>query len=90
MRPNIIRAMLAGLLTVVAVRSHSLNQPTRSLSGVVLDAQGAVVPHAEVVAIDTQTGQATELPAVKMVTTRLRIWRLASTKSRLRQTDLKL
>jgi Carboxypeptidase regulatory-like domain len=55
MRPNIIRAMLAGLLTVSCCAfAQSTNA---SLSGVVLDAQGAVVPHAEVVAIDTQTGQ---------------------------------
>jgi Carboxypeptidase regulatory-like domain len=55
MRPNIIRAMLAGLLTVsCGAFAQSTNA---TLFGVVLDAQGAVVPHAEVVAIDTQTGQ---------------------------------
>src|ERR1700733_3038666 len=57
MRPTIIRAMLAGLLTVSCCSPASAQSTNATLSGVVLDAQGAVVPHAEVLAIDTQTGQ---------------------------------
>ena len=57
MRLNIIRAMLAGLLTVSFCLSASAQSTNATLSGVVADAQGAVVPNAQVVAVDTQTGQ---------------------------------
>ena len=57
MRLNIIRAVLAGLLTVGVCLSAFAQSTNATLSGVVQDAQGAVVPNAEVVATDTGTGQ---------------------------------
>jgi hypothetical protein len=60
MRFKIIRPLLAGLLSV-ALPYCAFGQSTNAtLSGVVLDAQGAVVPNAEVVAVEIGTGQSHE------------------------------
>jgi Carboxypeptidase regulatory-like domain len=60
MRLTIIRALLIGLLSV-AVSSCVFGQSTNAtLSGVVEDAQGAVVPNADVVAVEIGTGQSHE------------------------------
>jgi hypothetical protein len=57
MRLNIIRAVLAGLLTMAVCSSASAQSTNATLSGVVQDAQGAVVPNADVVAVEIGTGQ---------------------------------
>ena len=60
MRLNIIRTVFAGLLTA-ALCSSAFGQSTNAtLSGVVQDSQGAVVPNADVVATDIGTGQTHE------------------------------
>ncbi|MGB8539049.1 MAG: carboxypeptidase-like regulatory domain-containing protein, partial [Acidobacteriaceae bacterium] len=57
MRLYIIRAILAGLLTVGFCSSASAQSTNATLSGVVADSQGAVIPNAAVVATQVDTGQ---------------------------------
>ena len=60
MRFRIIRPLLAGLLSI-ALPYCAFGQSTNAtLSGVVLDAQGAVVPNVDVVAVEIGTGQSHE------------------------------
>jgi hypothetical protein len=60
MRFKIIRPLLAGLLSI-ALPYCAFGQSTNAtLSGVVLDAQGAVVPNVDVVAVEIGTGQSHE------------------------------
>jgi hypothetical protein len=60
MRLNVVRAVFAGLLTVAFGSSASGQSTNATLSGVVQDAQGAVVPNADVVAVEIGTGQSHE------------------------------
>jgi hypothetical protein len=60
MRFRLIRPLLAGLLSI-ALPYCAFGQSTNAtLSGVVLDAQGSVVPNVDVVAVEIGTGQSHE------------------------------
>ncbi len=57
MRRNFMPAVFAGLLILGCCLPAAAQTTNATLSGVVRDAQGSVVPHASVVATNTQTGQ---------------------------------